>query len=198
VEPPVATPSEPELPPKDVAPVAPPAPRARPSVDLRAAGVLELGTFDTVRGGVWLGAGVVGRRFRVDFALHWLAPRRIRPFDDAPSTGVTLQQGGATVRGCVVPTNGALSFAACAGIDAGFVRGRGIGLGTPSTTWAPWVALDVGPELSWYSRRRIGVWASVDALVSLVRPRWSVRDLGEVAEARWVGLRLLLGPVVRL
>jgi hypothetical protein len=182
----------------DPDPPAPTMSRARRAFDLRAAGVLELGTFDTVRGGAWLGAGIVGRRFRVDLALHWLAPRRLRPFAEAPDAGVTLQQGGATVRGCVIPTQGPLALAACLGVDAGFVRGRGIGLTTAQTTAAPWVALDLGPELQWISRRRIGVWAATDAVVNFVRPRWTVHDLGVAAQARWVGLRVLVGPAVRL
>ena len=77
-------------------------------------------------------------------------------------------------------------------------RGRGIGLARVNASSAPWAAVVLGPELSWISRHRVGLWVAVDAMVHVVRPRWIVRDLGIGARTGPVGVRVVVGPSVRL
>lgn len=173
--------------------------RRRGAVDLRLGASGELGSLGgRLRAGAWLGVGVVLRRFRIDVAGQWWGPRRVLPFEAAPSAGVVVQQGGIAVRGCVIPTDGALAFATCLGAEAGVSRGRGTGLQRATVSHPPWVAVVIGPELSWTSTRRVGLWVAADAMVHVVRPRWTVRDLGVAAQTGPVGFRLVLGPTVRL
>lgn len=176
----------------------PTAHRTRPPIDLRLGVLGELGSLGTPRVGGWLGIGVVGRRARLDVAGQYWAPRRLHPFDGAPAAGVALAQGGASIRGCVLALQGPLTLATCVGAEAGAARGRGIGLARVQASWAPWAAVVLGPELSWISRRRVGLWVAADAMVHVVRPRWRVRDLGIGARTGPVGLRLVAGPSVRL
>lgn len=179
--------------------VEPPSPRrGRPAIDLRLGALAELGSFGTPRGGAWLGIGVAWRRARLDVAGQYWAPRRLRPFDGAPSAGVAVAQGGVSIRGCVIALPGALSLATCLGAEAGAARGRGIGLARVNASSAPWAAVVLGPELSWISRHRVGLWVAVDAMVHVVRPRWIVRDLGIGARTGPVGVRVVVGPSVRL
>jgi hypothetical protein len=172
--------------------------RRRPAIDLRLGALGEYGSLGGLRAGVWLGVGVVTRRFRFDLAGEYWGPRRELPFDDAPSAGVSVQLGGVAARGCVIPNDGALTFAACVGVEAGAARGQGVGLDRATLSHPAWVAVVVGPELAWISKHRVGLWVAADAMVHVVRPRWTVRDLGVAAHTAPVGFRLVLGPTVRL
>jgi hypothetical protein len=188
----------PRLGPDDDAKPRPAARWTRPPIDLRLGVLGELGSLGTPRVGGWFGIGVVGRRARLDLAGQYWAPRRLHPFDGAPSAGVALAQGGVSIRGCFIALRGTLSLATCVGAEAGAARGRGIGLARVHASWAPWAAVVLGPELSWISRRRVGLWVAADAMVHVVRPRWIVRDLGIGARTGPVGVRLVAGPSVRL
>jgi hypothetical protein len=188
----------PRLGPDDGAESRPAARRARPPIDLRLGVLGELGSLGTPRVGGWLGVGVVGRRARLDVAGQYWAPRRLHPFDGASAAGVALAQGGGSIRGCVLALRGPLTLATCVGGEAGAARGRGLGLARVHASWAPWAAVVLGPELSWTSRRRVGLWVAADAMVHVVRPRWRVRDLGIGARTGPVGVRLVVGPSVRL
>ncbi len=188
---------EPHAPPQ-AEPFAASSPAPRRAIDLRVGPLLELGTLDTIRAGAYVSAGLVWTHVRVDLGAAWVAPRRRRPFAAEPDAGVRVQQAGGLVRACFVPGRDAVVIATCAGVEAGFMRGRGIGLTTAQTSAAPSVATTLGPELTWISRRRIGLWAAADAMFHLVRPRWSVPELGVAAQTRTVGFRVVVGPTLRL
>lgn len=178
-------------------PVAEPR-RRRPAVDLRLGPLGEIGSLGRFRAGAWLGVGVVLRRVRIDVAGQYWGPRRVLPFADAPSAGIVVQQGGVAARGCVIPTDGALAFSTCLGAEAGVARGRGAGLQRTTVSHPPWVAVVIGPELAWTSKHRVGLWVAADAMVHVVRPRWTIRDLGVAASTGPVGFRVVLGPTLRL
>ncbi|MBL4686292.1 MAG: hypothetical protein JKY37_16985 [Nannocystaceae bacterium] len=133
-----------------------------------------------------------------DVAGQYWGPRRVLPFEQARTAGVVVQQGGIAAKVCVIPTNGALEVASCLGADAGVARAGGVGLDVSRVTNAPWVAMSIGQELTWVSRRRVGVWVAADAMVHIVRPQWRVRDLGIAAKTGPVGFRLVVGPTLRL
>lgn len=176
----------------------PPPPQQRPSFDVRVGGLGELGSLTAFRAGVWAGFGVVWRRARLDVAGQYWAPRRVTPFTSHPDAGVRVSQGGVAVRGCYVPTTRRLGFATCGGLETGVARGHGIGLDPARTSHAPWFAVVIGQELSWISRARIGLWVALDAMAHVVRPRWIVPELGTAARTGRLGVRLVLGPTVRL
>ncbi len=172
--------------------------RRRPSFDLRLGVLGEIGSLDVARVGAWAGLGVVAKHVRFDLAAQYWGPRRLLPFEQTPAAGVVVQQGGVAGRGCLIPVHRPLEFASCVGVEAGLARGAGVGLGSPRVTRAPWVAMVIGQEVSWTSDRRIGVWIAADAMLHLVRPRWTIRELGVAAHTRPVGFRLVVGPTVRI
>ena len=186
-------------PPAPEPPAASPIPSRRAvDVDLRLAGVGEFGSLGVLRGGVGLGAGVVGRAFRVDVNAQYWAPRRLFAFAAEPDAGVAVQQGGVGLRGCLRPRLRALEVSSCVGFEVGAAGARGIGLGQRRRSAVPWAAAVVGQELAWTSRRKVGLWVGVDGMLHVVRPRFTIADLGVAAQTRWVGLRLVAGPTVRL
>lgn len=179
-------------------PPPPPSPPPRPAVDLRLGGLVEIGSLTAVRGGVGAGVGLAGRGWRADFVAQYWGPRSVRSFASAPGAGVSVQHTAAALRGCVAPRAGPVELPSCAGFEAGATFGRGIGLDAPQSFALPWVAVTLGQELAWTSRRRIGLWIGVDAMLHLVRPQLRVRDLGLTAQVRRVGVRIIGGPTVRL
>jgi hypothetical protein len=197
---PIEPPREPEeRPPNLIATEPPAAPPVRViDIDLRAAAVAEFGSLSVLRGGVGIGVGVVGPRYRVDLAAQYWAPRGVRPFAAEPDAGVAVQQAGLGLRGCLTPRFGPVELSSCLGFEAGASWGRGIGIGRTRTTALPWAAAVLGPELSWTSRRRVGVFAGADAMLWVVRPRFHVQDLGIAAQTQWVGVRVIAGPSFRL
>ncbi|HWB74513.1 MAG TPA: hypothetical protein VG755_06150 [Nannocystaceae bacterium] len=168
------------------------------AIEPRIGGVLELGALGLVRGGIAAGVGLVGPRYRIDFVAHYLAPRAVRRFDAAPDAGVSVQQAGVGARACVRSRLGPVELPTCLGFEAGVAVARGIGLGAPHRTALPWAAVVIGQELTWVSRRRLGVFVGADAMVHVVRPRFRVSDLGTAARTGWVGVRFVAGPVVRI
>ena len=179
---------------------AKPAPEARArsvSIEPRLGGVLEIGSLALVRGGVAIGLGIVGARWRVDIAGQYWAPRAVRRFAAAPDAGVSVQQGGGGVRACLLPRVGPVELPACVGFEVGVASAGGIGLDDPQRAVLPWAAVVVGQELTWVSRRRVGVFVGADAMLHVVRPRFRVMDLGVAASTGWVGARFVTGPLVR-
>lgn len=187
-----------ERPPKLEEPAPPPAaPVDRMDVDLRLAAVGEFGSLALFRGGVGFGVGIVGRIFRVDVAGQYWAPRTVRHFGTDPDAGVAVQQTGLGVRGCLLPRLGPIELSSCAGFEAGASWGTGLGIGIQRTTVVPWAAVVLGQEVAWTSRRRVGVFAGIDAMLWVVRPRFRVQDVGAV-ETRPVGVRVVAGPSIRI
>ena len=191
-EPPPEPPSEPEP-----APITLP-PDVRPKGELRAAGMLDVGTLPKVRGGAQLGVGIVGRWFRADASLAYWAPRAIRPFETVPSSpGTRLQQAGAGLRGCLSPKLGAFEPSTCAGVDGGLAWARGVGIPSPQTTALPWLTTYGGMELAWVSRAGVGLFAGVDAQFHLVRPAVRLEGLGQALKVAPVGARASVGVLWR-
>lgn len=189
-----------ERPALELHPQPPPSkPRTRkPAIEPRVGGVLELGSLGVLRGGIAAGVGFVGPRYRIDVVGHYLAPRDVRRFGPAPNAGVSVQQGGVGARACVRSRLGPVELPTCLGFEAGVAAARGTGLDAPRDTALPWAAAVLGQELTWVSRRRVGVFVGADALLFVVRPRFRVSDLGIAARTGWVGVRFVAGPVVRI
>lgn len=172
--------------------------RERLLIEPRVGGVLEIGSLGLVRGGVAAGVGFVGPRWRVDIVAQWWAPRPVRPFGAALDAGVSVQQVGGGARACVRSRVGPVELPTCLGFEAGVAVAGGIGLDEPRNAALPWAAAVVGQELTWVSRRRVGVFVGADAMLHVVRPRFRVADLGIAARTGWVGVRFVVGPLVRM
>ena len=175
---------------------SPPSARTRWRVELRGAGLFEAGTLPRVRGGAWLAIGLVARRARIDLAGWVLAPRDMPPL--VGGEGVRLLSGAATLRGCATPRLGAIVLGTCGGVEIGGATGRGVGVALWRRTAAPTAAITLGPELAWRPRGRVGLWIGADALVHLIRPRWTIRGRGTAVATSPAGFRVMVGPSVRL
>jgi hypothetical protein len=182
-------------------PVREPAPEKKARTlhaEIHVGGGGEIGTLPVIGGGVWAAVGLSGPRFRVEVDGQWWGPREIRPFGAAPDAGASVQLGSAALRGCFVPRVGVVELPSCLAFEAGLARARGIGLDVAKVSHQPWVAVALGQELVWISRRRVGVWIAADALLNVVRAEFQVDDLGSVVELGWVGFRFLGGLAVRI
>jgi hypothetical protein len=202
----VEPPAEPAPQPMPEPAVTPPAvveaaPRPRPRryfADLRIGGAIELGTAPRIAAGPWLAVALVGRRFRVELAGRYLGPRTVRRFADHERAGVRVQSGIVALRGCFVPRVRRLELPTCAQVEAGAMRGRGVGLAQPQKSQRAMVAAVIGQELAWQLHRHVGLWLAVDAAWALVRPRFAIDDLGTAYTAGPAALRVVAGPSVRL
>ena len=193
-------PPKPPAPPPDRKPEPAPQPEAeRPlRFDLRAAGMLDVGTLPHVRGGAAIGFGFVGTWLRADATLLYWAPREVLPFDDTPTVGARLQQGGAGGRVCLKPQLGAWEPSTCGGLEGGLAWGRGIGIETPRTTTLPWLTATAGLEVACVSRASVGLYAGVDAQFHAIRPRVRLDGLGDAVRVAPVGARAVLGVLFRV
>lgn len=165
--------------------------------DLRAAGMLDVGTLPEVRGGAAVGFGLVGAWLRADATVLYWAPRAVLPFDDA-RVGARLQQGGVGARLCLKPELGAWEPSSCGGLEGGLSWGRGVGIDDARTTTLPWLTATAGLEVAWVSRARVGAFAGVDAQLHAIRPNVRLDGLGDAAQVAPVGARAVLGVLFRM
>jgi hypothetical protein len=103
-------------------------------------------------------------------------------------------------RGCVVPTvaKTRIELPVCVGIEAGVLRGGGIGsTPNPRDAGQPWAAIAIGPGLRWVPHHRVALGIEIDLLAALLRGGFTIGD--EVAQRHApVGIRALVGVELRL
>ena len=77
----------------------------------------------------------------------------------------------AGLRGCGVPRLRRLEVPVCGGLEAGLVRGRGVGaaLASSATDNLPWLALTAGPGLTWAVRPRLALSLALDLVIPLFK-----------------------------
>src|SRR5690606_16160482 len=107
--------------------------------------------------------------------------------------GGRLLLAAGAVRGCGVPRWRQLEFPVCGGVELGLMRGVGRGVADPRPANDLWLALQLGPGLAWAPTRHLALTAGLDLLVALRRPGFHVAALPELARARPVGVRPMVG-----
>jgi hypothetical protein len=170
-------------------------------------------------GGAWLlGAGIEAGRFprvlgtittagairigaaRIELGAIVALPREL-PHPAQSSVRARVQSFAGNLRGCWVLGGARLEAPICAGAEAGVVLASGLGLSDGGSAQSPWAAALVGPRLGWNVRAgRVTFmpWIGVEALVSVVRPRFVVNDLpGNLARAGAASARVLGGIEVK-
>lgn len=167
-----------------------------------------------VRGGVRLGAGLsfgdlpgVGALLRLTPALIWprarlefevgYGPLRRARFDDTPDRGADLQLAVGAVRGCPLLHARKFEFPLCAGLEIGAVYGRGVGYPITSAGHQLFVALHLAPGVFYAPHPRVAVGAIVEGAIHVVRPRFTVANLGLVYHSALASVRALLAVEVR-
>lgn len=166
--------------------------RARGHVGLLGGG--GFGPIDAGVGVLTLEVGAHGRGWRASARATWVIARTIALAD--PPTSVGRYDGGlAGVRACVVPplARAWLEVPVCAGIEAGVLRGQGIGATPdPNTATQPWAAVELGPGLRFIPNRWVALGLELDLVASLLRGGFTIG--GAVAQRHAaIGVRALAG-----
>jgi hypothetical protein len=191
--------AQPPPPPPVVVPAPAPAPpEGGPSSEpfLSTSALLDRGALPGLTAGAALALGWRWPRawLAVEGALY-----RARSADAAvdATVGARFDFSSLTARACRAFTRGAWSLSPC--LDAGLTRTTGDGFGLIHVGHAETtsVALGGGLWLHWAASRHIVPFVRVGAEVPLLRPRFSVEDVGEVFRAAPVLLRGGLGLELR-
>lgn len=171
-----------------------PAPRSlRGAARLSFAG--DLGALSRWSPAGALGLALLGPAWRLELQGTYAARRLAYP--ERPDLGGHLQLAAGSVRGCGVPRWRRLEFPVCGGLELGLVRAVGRGVPEPREVRELWLALQLGPGLAWAPVPRLALTLGLDLLIPLRRPGFHIENLGELARARALGLRPLLGIEVR-
>lgn len=165
-----------------------------------ALGLLGGGGWGPIRAGMGtmgLEMALVGPRWRVGLRGLAALPRTL---DAERRQAVRYDAYLVHARGCYVPTlaRGKLELPACLGIEAGLLRGRGVG-DTPNPRLAaqPWLAATLGPGLRYVPHPRVALGLELDALVGFVRGGFTVGE-AVVQQQASLGVRALVGVELRL
>ncbi len=137
---------------------------------------------------------VGGTRWRVQVPVQlWL--RRTVALDTTRDVGADLRLVTAGVRSGPVLGRGRVTFPLLAGVDVGAVLGEGVGadLTSGDRTSAPWAGVVVAPGLEASVLPWLSLWAAVEGVVSLYRPKFAIEGASEEWTAGAGGVRGLLG-----
>jgi len=212
IDPALVPETPPKLEPEPVAEVAPPQPPkpapiavtrpapppagpagcrwGRPALALSALG--DLGALPGPAGGGELAFGLSRCALGASAAVRGLAPRTGEAELDAGAGGdLWLIAAGAALG--LHADLGAVSLGARAGLEAGAMSGRGVGINHPDSGRALWLAASAGAQLVVPLGARLGALVGLDLVVPLRRPRFVIDDLGSVHRASPVTGRLAVG-----
>jgi hypothetical protein len=131
-------------------------------------------------------------RFRVELGAEafWAGVAR---YESLPGVGADLQLFAGAVRGCVTPGEGRWWFPICLGAELGMMRGRGFGVPESAATRGVWGGLALGPALQWRMTRRLSLWLEADAVLTLLRPEFHMRNLPSLYEPPALSGRAVAG-----
>jgi hypothetical protein len=184
-------------PPPPPPPVAPaPAPRTEGGPFVAPSALLDRGALPRVTAAAALALGWRWPRawLAVEGALY-----RARSADTSVDATVGARFGfsSLTARGCRPFARGAWSLSPC--LDAGLTRTTGDGFGLINVAHAETTSVTLGGGLwlHWAASRHVVPFVRVGTEVPLLRPRFSVEDVGEVFRAAPVLLRGGLGLELR-
>lgn len=172
---------------------------ARVRFALRGGVGIDVALWRPIGASALVGAGVIGRNFRVDLLGRYAAPTTASTAGDA--IRASAQQWSIGVAGCWSPHFEAvpkLDLPLCGGAEAGAMHARGSGSALHGRrNRAPWIAVSAGPGFAWAFDSRVAVWVSAEAVVLIAGPRF-VTDRGTVViDPHRAGFRALAGVEVR-
>lgn len=188
-----------------VGPAKPPAPPPKPRQPLRllrfalrAEGVLTYGVLPKLGFGPIVTLGLIGPRWRAELAAIYLAPRKTF-VDPMQTSGAAISSWALRMRGCGVPVWRQLEFPLCAGFEGGQLSPQPIGtVALPNTLRDKGFGMfSAGGAIGYSPRPFIAVFAGVDAIVALVRPRFVINAM-EVHRPKAAGVRANLGLELRV
>lgn len=147
---------------------APGRPRAR--VRLRLGGGGEWGAVPGGTGGLRWGVGIEGTRALVRLEGSYFFDR-LAPLRDGSDLGARVGLGTVGLHGGVRLGRPRVTVPLVAGLEAGGLRTRPVGLANAQRLTLPWVAGVVGVGAEWSPARRLSLWAAVEGALPLIRLR---------------------------
>ncbi|MCX4243544.1 hypothetical protein [Paraliomyxa miuraensis] len=130
--------------------------------------------------------------------FHWFS----RTTELQPEAGVEAALFGGSLRGCLAFERARWEAPLCTSVELAAMHGGGTGTAVRRReVLALWVGGSVGLGLDLALSARFGLWARVDAVLSMRRPAMFLVVEGQPREAfriSPVGARLFIGPCVRL
>lgn len=180
--------------------------RPRPSLGLRVGGGAEAAAIAGGTGGARLGLALAGARAFVELAGSYWVDRFVPLREGTPPSGARVGLGTATLQAGVRLGSMRVGVPLSLGLEAGGLRTRAVGLDRGQALVLPWVAGVVGVGLQWSASRRVGLWAAVEGVLPLVRPRVRVGRTGPdgvaddviLHEPAEVGARALAGISIKI
>lgn len=141
-------------------------------------------------------AGVLLPRARVELRGRYFLTQP-QQYATPPGAGGDFDLWTLGLAGCFAPERGALAFPACAGVEAGGMRGRSRGVEEQGEATSALAAITLDAAVAYAPIRWLAVRAGLQGLVVARRPRFHVRDLETLFGAGLFGLRLTAGIEVR-
>jgi hypothetical protein len=130
--------------------------------------------------GVAPGLEVLGsvqlRWFRAEFGGQAFCCSDAR-YASPTEVGGRMQLYSGVLRGCATSNAPGPTFPVCLGVEFGFVRGEGFGAAQTETARSAWGAIVVGPALRLPLGSLVALWIEGDAVLSVLRPGFHVRNL---------------------
>jgi len=161
-------------------------------VGLRVLGGIGLGPLPGATPGTAVYASLQFPRFRLELggAAFWGGVAR---YETMPGVGADLQLFTGALRGCVTPGDGSWRFPICGGVELGMMRGEGFGVAATAATNGVWGGVVIGPAVQFRMTERLSLWAEADAVLTLLKPEFHVRNLERLYSPTAGGSRASLG-----
>jgi hypothetical protein len=174
-------------------PLSPMRPIGTPFISLGA--TADVGALPSPSVGGALSVGWRFARARIDLDASLFAPRQ-GTVAGHPDTGATFHLASAGLRGCYL-LGGKLTVGPC--LTGGVNRTRGTGFGpiTPDEKTNTTGVLGGGLLAEWRLSRWVVPFVACEAAIPLVRPQFSVKDIGPVHRASPVSFRGAAGLELR-
>lgn len=158
---------------------------------------IHFGALPGIAGLVGVRVGIMGRVLTAELRGIYGTPTKALSSSD-PAVGVRVQFGAVGLLGCTMPRIRDWSFPTCAGIEAGAVRGDGLGLEQRNTVHRPWLAVLVGGGVRVQTTKRMAFGIELQAVIPVFRFRFVTQNVGPVHEIGPAGVRAQLSWEVRL
>jgi hypothetical protein len=113
--------------------------------------------------------------------------------EGAPGKGGEFSMLALTLDACRIVRSKAVSISPCVGTEFGPIWGSGFGVDETERRRALWLSAVAGVNFGLRATDEFSLLASGAATMQLLRPRFALREVGDVYEAPFVGGRFSLG-----
>ncbi|RMH00342.1 MAG: hypothetical protein D6705_00565 [Deltaproteobacteria bacterium] len=133
---------------------------------------------------------------RFEFPITYEVERRGR-FSDRPDAGADLHLVASGISTCAVGRLARVHLPACAGVEAGAIVGRGVGVAEPRTDAVAWVAIPVRGGVDVLLGRHVVLAFALEGVFPVLRTVFVVEGLGDVFRPAPAALRAFAGVGAR-